>query len=97
VSGSSKKTLVTLPLGDGNEIDRLGVSSGKVFWASAGTFDFSKKDSDNHDAHVWSVAKTGGDRELMAEHIASPNSVAMAGECPIWAAHLTIETASRCH
>ena len=97
VAGGAKKTLLTLPLADGNEIDRLGVSSDKVYWASAGTFDFGQKDPDNHDAHIWSVAKTGGERELVGEHIASPNSVSMAGQCPIWTAHLTIETPARCH
>lgn len=101
LSGGAKKTLLTLPLGDGNEIDRLGVSSDKVFWASAGTFDFGQKDPDNHDAHIWAVAKSGatpaGEREVVGDHIASPNSVSMSGECPIWTAHLTIETPSRCH
>jgi sugar lactone lactonase YvrE len=97
VTGGASNTLVTLPLGETNEIDRLGVSSNEVFWASAGTFDFGKSDPDNHDAHVWSVPKTGGAPELVAEHIASPNSVSMAGEYPIWTAHVTIETPSRCH
>jgi len=97
LAGGAPRVLASLPLVGTNEPHDLAVTSDTLYWTSPGTFDFAKADPDNHDAHVWSVPKkTGGTPSLVASDIASPESLAVAGSCPVWSAKTAIETPSAC-
>ena len=95
-TGGPAETLVEMPLTETNTPSILVAGDRAVYWASPGTFDFSRSPPDNHDAHVYRADKAGGPRVTVASRIGSPQALVLAGGCPVWSSGTTVETTRAC-